>query len=98
MLEDGGDLLLEHHAEGLVLVFEDAIEEQCDVLLSVARLANVKKILNDLRIADEACADLVGLAVPDKVALLEQAVAHLHTEEEQQQRLNNFVILNSGEE
>ena len=79
MLQDGGNLLLEHHTEGFVLVLEDTIEEQRDVLLAIAGLANVKKILNDLSIADETSADLVRLTVPDQVALLKQTIAHLYS-------------------
>ena len=77
MLQDGRHLVLKHGAERLVLVLDDAVEEERDVLLSVARLAQVNKILDHLRVADEPRADLVRLAVPNQVPLFKQAVAHL---------------------
>ena len=77
VLQDGRHLVLEHGAERLVLVLDDAVEEQRDVLLPVARLAQVKQILDHLRVADEPRADLVRLAVPHQVPLLKQAVADL---------------------
>lgn len=78
VLQDGRHLVLKHGAERLVLVLDDTVEEERDVLLPVACLAQVKQVLDDLCVADEPRADLVRLAVPDHVSLLKQAIADLN--------------------
>ena len=81
MLDDGHALLLEGLAEVARLVLDDAVEEERDVLLAAAGLADVEEVVDDLSVPDEAGRDGVRLGVPDHVPVLEEAVRHFLVDE-----------------